>query len=96
MLRSGSSREIGRKNTTFCVLTEAMASTKMAFVAGLLLRSSSTTYFLNLIHLSGDLRIHLLANLLVIVRDFNATEQGRPPVTTGSNEVAETARAVAP
>ena len=37
-----------------------------------------------------------MANLLVIARDFNATEQRRPPVTTGSNEVAETAMAVAP
>ena len=93
---SGSSRETGEKNTIFCGLTGVGAWTKMRVVAGLLLRSSSTTYFLNLIHLSGDLRIHLLANLLVIVRDFNAPEQGRPPVTTGSNEVAETALAVAP
>ena len=96
MQGSGSSRESGAKNTIFCGLTRSEAYTKMAVVAGFLLRSSSTTYFLNLIHLSGDFRIHLLANLLVTVRDFNATEQRRPPVTTGSNEVAETALAVAP
>lgn len=92
----GSSRENRKKNTRFCGLTEVGAWTKMPVVAGLLLRSSSSTYFLNLIHLSGDFRIHLLANLLVTERDFNATEQRRPPVTTGSNEVAETAFAVAP
>ena len=93
---SGSSTEKGAENTRFCGLTEVVRSTKMTCVAGLLLRSSSTTYFLNLFHLSGDFRIHLLANLLVTERDFNAPEQRRPPVTTGSNEVVDTALAVAP